>query len=186
MKKVGMLLIAGLLVACLPLSAQKFSLSTDLIGYAFFGTVNAEACVSISQKWSLTAGARVNPFTFRKADPARQFQFRQQSYALGARMWPWHTGSGWWFAGKMRYQEYNRGGLFLNDTREGDRFGAGIYAGYTHMLTAHLNLEFGLGLWAGMDVYRKYSCPKCGTVTSSGKAGFILPDDAMISIAYVF
>ena len=186
MKRISLWLAALLLLLSEPLSAGKFSLSTDLLGYAALGTLNLDGSYAVSRRWSLTAGARYNPFTFRKADPARQFQFRQQSYALGARMWPWHTGSGWWFAGKMRYQEYNRGGLFLNDTREGDRFGAGIYAGYTHMLTAHLNLEFGLGLWAGMDVYRKYSCPKCGTVTSSGKAGFILPDDAMISIAYVF
>lgn len=78
------------------------------------------------------------------------------------------------------------GGLFLKDTREGDRFGMGLYTGYTHMLGAHFNLEFGIGFWTGVDVYRKYSCPECGALTASGKAGFILPDDVMISIAYVF
>lgn len=186
MWKLKSVFLAGMLMACLPLSAQKFGLSADLLGYAFFGTLNAEASVSVSQKWSLTASARYNPFTFGKDRPGGQFQFRQQSYALGARMWPWHTGSGWWFAGKVRYQEYNMGGLFLKDTREGDRFGMGLYTGYTHMLGAHFNLEFGIGFWTGVDVYRKYSCPECGALTASGKAGFILPDDAMISIAYVF
>ena len=78
------------------------------------------------------------------------------------------------------------GGLLSRETREGDRFGAGLYAGYTHMLTAHLNLEFGAGLWAGLDAYKKYSCPSCGFTLESGRALFLLPNDIMISLAYVF
>ena len=78
------------------------------------------------------------------------------------------------------------GGILSRETREGERFGAGLYAGYTHMLTTHLNLEFGMGLWSGMDYYRKYSCPVCGYTLDSGKALFVLPDDIMISLAYVF
>lgn len=72
------------------------------------------------------------------------------------------------------------------ETREGDRVGAGLYAGYTYMLTPHLNIELGLGLWSGLDMYRCYSCPVCGVTLESGKTYFILPDDVMISIAYVF
>lgn len=71
-------------------------------------------------------------------------------------------------------------------TEEGDRFGAGLYAGYTHMLSSHFNLEFGLGLWGGMASYRQYSCPVCGLTTDSGTKAFILPDDVMISLVYVF
>lgn len=185
MKRMSVIL-AGLLVLALPVSAQKLSVSTDLLGYAFFCTMNAEISYSVSQKWSLTASARSNPFTFRKDEPENQFQFRQQSYAFGARLWPWHTGSGWWFAGKLRYQEYNRGGLFLQDTQEGDRFGPGLYLGYTHMLARNVNIEFGVGMWGGLDIYRKYSCPVCGIETAIGQKIFILPDDLMISIAYVF
>lgn len=166
--------------------AQTLSLSTNLLDYACLGTLNADVSYSLSRRWSVTAGARYNPFTFRKGDPDKQFQLRQQSYSLGARLWPWHTWSGWWFAGKLRYQEYNSGGIRSLETREGDRFGAGLYAGYTYMLTSHLNIEFGLGLWSGLDVYRCYSCPVCGVTLESGKTHFILPDDIMISLAYVF
>lgn len=166
--------------------AQTLSLSTNLLDYACLGTLNADVSYSLSRRWSVTAGARYNPFTFRKGDPDKQFQLRQQSYSLGARLWPWHIWSGWWFAGKLRYQEYNSGGIRSLETREGDRFGAGLYAGYTYMLTSHLNIEFGLGLWSGLDVYRCYSCPVCGVTLESGKTHFILPDDIMISLAYVF
>ena len=84
--------------------AQKYSISTDLLGYARLGTMNFDASYAISRRWSLVAGVRYNPFTFRKDDPEKQFQIRQQSYSVGMRLWPWHIWSGWWFAGKMRYK----------------------------------------------------------------------------------
>lgn len=187
MKRFAIILaVAAFAISSLKSEAQTVSLSTNLLDYACLGTLNADVSYSLSRRWSITAGARYNPFTFRKGDPDKQFQLRQQSYSLGARLWPWHTWSGWWFAGKLRYQEYNSGGIRSLETREGDRFGAGLYAGYTYMLTSHLNIEFGLGLWSGLDVYRCYSCPVCGVTLESGKTHFILPDDIMISLAYVF
>lgn len=187
MKRFAIILaVAAFILPSLKSGAQTVSLSTNLLDYACLGTLNADVSYSLSRRWSVTAGARYNPFTFRKGDPDKQFQLRQQSYSLGARLWPWHTWSGWWFAGKLRYQEYNSGGIRSLETREGDRFGAGLYAGYTYMLTSNLNIEFGLGLWSGLDVYRCYSCPVCGVTLESGKTHFILPDDIMISLAYVF
>lgn len=169
-----------------PACAQTFSISTDLLGYARLGTMNLDASYALSRRWSLIAGVRYNPFTFRKGDPDRQFQMRQQSYSVGVRMWPWHTWSGWWLAGKVRYQEYNEGGIISRKTEEGDRFGAGLYAGYTYMLSSRFNLELGFGLWAGMAFYRQYSCPVCGLTMTSGSKFFLRPDDFMISAAYVF
>lgn len=175
-----------LMFLCREMPARTFSVSTDILGYARLGTMNLDASYAVARRWSLTAGVRYNPFTFRKGDPEKQFQYRQQSYSVGMRVWPWHTWSGWWFAGKLRYQEYNKGGIISLKTEEGDRFGAGLYAGYTHMLSSHFNLEFGVGLWTGMASYREYSCPVCGITMSRGNKFFLLPDDFMISIAYVF
>ena len=166
--------------------AQKFSLSVNLLECARLGTFNIDASYAVGRHWSLTASARYNPFTYYKGDPDRQFQARQQSYALGARLWPWHIMSGWWFGTKARWQEYNIGGVFSRETREGDRFGGGLYAGYAHMLTPHLNLEFGVGLWVGADIYKVYSCPSCGLTLDGGVKGFILPDDITIGLVYVF
>lgn len=178
--------VAILLFAASTLRAQTFSVSTDLLGYARLGTMSLDVSYAVARRWSLTAGVRYNPFTFRKGDPERQFQNRQQSYSVGMRLWPWHTLSGFWFAGKIRYQEYNRGGIISPKTEEGDRFGAGLYAGYTHMLSSHFNLEFGLGLWTGYSIYTEYSCPVCGITQLSGNRLFLLPDDVMISLVYVF
>lgn len=166
--------------------ARKFSVSTDLLGYARLGTLNMDASYSLSRKLSVTAGVRYNPFTFRQGDPERQFQDRQISCSAGVRIWPWHTLSGWWFSGKVRWQEYNRGGLVSRRTEEGDRYGAGVYGGYTYMLSSHFNIEFGIGLWAGIADYNRYSCPVCGLKIEDGRKFFLLPDDVMISVAYVF
>ena len=169
-----------------PFYGQKFSVSTDLVGYAALGTFNIDVSYAFSRHWSVEAGARYNPFTFHEGDPERQFQCRQQSYSLGARLWPWHIWSGWWFASKLRYQEYNAGGIISRETQEGDRFGIGLYSGYTYMVSKHFNVEFGVGVWGGVDFYKRYSCPTCGFTTAEGKKGFVLPDDIKISLAYVF
>jgi hypothetical protein len=167
-------------------SAQKVSVSTNVLDYLALGTMNIDVSYAFSRHWSAVAGVRYNPFTFMKGDPQEQFQYRQQSYSAGVRMWPWHILSGWWFASKLRYQEYNVGGILRAETREGDRFGLGLYAGYTHMISRHFNVEFGVGVWGGLDIYSRYSCPACGHVMKSGTGIFILPDDIMISLAYVF
>ncbi len=166
--------------------AQRFSVSTNLLDYASLGTMNVEGSYSVSRRFSITACARYNPFTFRKSVPEKQIRLRQQSYGIGIRMWPWHTWSGWWFAGKARYQEYNFGGLVSRETSEGDRAGMGLYAGYTHMLGPHFNIEFGLGVWGGVDFFRTYSCQVCGMTMDEGRKAFVLPDDLMISLVYVF
>ncbi len=187
MKRIIVFIVVGLLsLSGAECGAQRFSVSTNLLDWAALGTMNVEGSYSISRRFSITAGARCNPFTFRGSVPEKQFQLRQQSYSLGVRMWPWHTWSGWWFAGKARYQEYNSGGLRSRKTQEGDRAGLGVYTGYTHMLGPHFNIEFGLGAWGGMDFFRTYSCQVCGETTDEGKKPFILPDDLMISLVYVF
>ena len=188
MRRVKLILVA-MLITLLPggvLKAQKYSLSTNLLECARLGTLNIDASYAIDRHWSLTAGARYNPFTYHKGDSEKQFQARQQSYAVGARLWPWHIMSGWWFGAKTRWQEYNIGGIISPQTREGDRVGGGLYAGYAHMLAPFLNIEFGLGLWAGADIYRVYSCPSCGLTLDNGVKGFVLPDDITIALVYVF
>ena len=165
--------------------AQRFSLSTNLLDYACLGTFNAECSYSVSRRWTLTLGAQYNPFTYRKGR-TDQFQLRQQSYSFGARLWPWHTWSGWWMAGKIQYQEYNYGGILSRQTEEGDRAGVGLYVGYTYMVSPHFNVEFGLGGWTGLDKFCRYSCQQCGLLEMSGKKWFVLPDDIMIALVYVF
>lgn len=169
-----------------PASARKFSVSTNLLGYLYLGTMNLDASYGLSRHWSLNAGAEFNPFTFSLAGKDSQIQSRQQSYELGVRLWPWHIYSGWWVSSRAKYQEYNFGGIFSDETEEGDAYGVGFSAGYSYMVHPHLNLEFGLGFWSGVKKYTVYDCPSCGLAMDAGTKGFIMPDELLLSLVYVF
>ena len=76
--------------------------------------------------------------------------------------------------------------MFSDGSEEGNRYGVGMYAGYSYMIFPHFNIEFGLGMWGGGGSYRSYSCPVCGITVEEGNKMFILPDDVMIALVYVF
>ena len=175
------MVIVGL-VLCGSVSAQELAVSTNVVDYANFGTVNVEASYGFARHWSAVAAAKYNPFSFRDGE----LLSRQRLFALGARYWPWHIYSGWWVAGKAQYQEYNTGGIVSQDTSEGDRWGASLSGGFTYMLGRHFNLDFGAGLWAGYDRYVTYACPNCGRFTGSGEKFFLLPNDIIVALTYVF
>ncbi len=182
-----MIVVLSLLCqGALSLRAQNVAVSTNVLDYANLGTLNMEGLVALSRHWSLTAGFRYNPFTYDGGEGGQGLQNRQQTYMLGARWWPWHIFSGWWFSGKMQYQEYNTGGLVSPETFEGDRLGAGLGGGYTYMMGRHLNLELGVGVWGGTDSYVSYSCPRCGRTVDAGNRLFFLVNDVLLSLSYVF
>ena len=174
---------AGLLL-CGAVSAQNFSIATNVLDYVNLGTLNMEASCGLARKWSVSAGIKYNPFTFGEGSSG--FSERQRSVDAGARFWPWHIYSGWWLGGKLKWQEYNHGGLRTREATEGDRFGGSLAAGYSFMLNTHLNLDVGLGLWGGYDKYIAYECLKCGRVTGSGEKFFVLPNDILLTISYIF
>ena len=186
--------------------AQQYSISTNLAGWADFGTANLEAGTAIDRHCSIHAGFRYNPWTFRPVpkealqalldgpvpeaiktfERQDQLQNRKRAYYASLRWWPWHIYSGWWFGARGQWMEYNRGGIISPSTEEGEALGGGLSAGYTRMIHRNWNIEFGLGLWGGTTRYTTYACPTCGSVTDSGKKVFILPDDVMVALIYIF
>ncbi len=165
-----------------PAVAQRFSVATNLADYANFCTLNLDVSYALSQHWSLTAGAKYNPFSFRSGEVLN----KQRTFSLGARWWPWHSYSGLWLSSKAQYMEYSNGGIRSPQTQEGDAYGLGLSGGYSYMLTPHLNVEAGLGFWGGYRKYTVYACPQCGTTKERGSRAFIMPNDIILSIAYVF
>lgn len=175
---------ALMLAAGLALAGQEVSLSTNLADYAALGTMNMEATYGFARHWSVNAGVKYNPFSFGEGENAKQL--RQRAVSAGARFWPWHIYSGWWMGAKVQYQEFNEGGLVSPETSEGDRYGGGLAAGYSRMLGKHFNLDLGLGMWAGYSVYTTYACQVCGRKVDSGSRFFVLPNDVILGINYIF
>lgn len=162
--------------------AQQFALATNLADYANMGTLNLDFSYAPARNWTLTAGVKYNPFSFNGGT----LQNKQRTFSLGARWWPWHIYSGFWIASKLQYMEYSHGGFRSPRTDEGDAYGLGFGGGYSYMLGRHLNLEAGLGFWGGFRKYTVYDCPQCGATRGRGGKMFILPNDIILSVAYVF
>lgn len=181
-----LLIILALLLSMPRLNAQKLQLETNAIDWMTFGTINAQVDLAVARNWSVGLGGRYNPFVFEKEGGASQMQFKQRSVAANLRWWPWHVYSGWWVSGRAQWQEYNIGGIVSPATEEGQRYGGGLSAGYSYMITTHINLDMGIGFWGGMKRYTVYSCPKCGARVKEGVGGFILPNDVVIALSYVF
>ena len=114
-----LLLALGLITLCLSARAQQWAVQTNLVDYANFGTLNIEGGVALSQHWSATAVAKLNPFHYKKN--GEPLNARQQVLGAGVRWWPWHVYSGWWAGTRVQFQEYNRGGIKSQLTDEGDR-----------------------------------------------------------------
>ena len=178
------------------LTAQDFSLSTNLLDWANLGTVNLQAGYPLGRHASLHAGVRYNPWNFGSVEKGNPFQNRARTAYLATRWWPWNVYSSWWCGIRLQAEEYNRGGLFRKmKTEEGVAVGLGLSGGYSWMISDHWNLDLGLGLWAGKTWYTQYRCPRCGRVLSfpDGRPvrevskWFILPSNAtQVSLIYIF
>lgn len=165
---------------------NRFSIGTNGIDLLALGNINAEFMVAVSRHLTIGVQGRYNPWTWGGGDQQNQFQWRERTAVLNARYWPWFVYSGWWFNAGMQYQEYNKGGILNRQTEEGDAYGVNLGVGYTHMLTRHINLEFGAWMWAGYKSYATYVCPVCGRKADEGTKVFFAPDNAALSFIYVF
>ena len=83
-------------------------------------------------------------------------------------------------------QEYNFTRKSKNDTSEGDRYGSSLSAGYSYMVNHWLNIEVGLGLWGGLDIYKVYDCPTCGITVEQGRKPFLTAEDVIVALSIIF
>ena len=176
------------------LSAQVFSLSSNLLDWANLGTANLQAGLSFSRHLSFHAGARYNNWNFGSGEDA--LQNRARTASLGMRFWPWNVYSSWWFGAKAQLEEYNRGGFLKRpQTEEGVAAGLGMGVGYSRMISSHWNLDLGLGGWFGRARYTWYRCPRCGrivtradgTAVQDAKKWFLQPsNDIQVTLTYIF
>lgn len=185
MKKLIPLLFLSLTLLAIPAKGQEWAISTNILDYANLGTVNGQASLALSQKFSIEAGARFNDWKSISV-ANRDFKNNKQAYYTGFRFWPWHVYSGWWFQTKAQYMEYSSGGILSQHLQEGDAYGGGLSFGYTYMLTSTFNIEFGAGLWGGKRIYNTYAATNMGKPIGEGDGLFIAPDNIEISLLLSF
>ena len=183
------LLVCAVILMPQVMSAQKVktAISTNLLGWANYGTANIEAGVGVAQHFSLHAGARINPWEFTSKELGLPIRNNQTTAFVGARWWAWYVFSGLWVGAKAQYSDYTRTGIWRPALEEGTRIGGGLSLGYTLMVHKNFNIEFGAGAWGGVQSkYNLYCCTECMQLRNSGSRGFIALDDVSVSLMFVF
>ena len=177
-----------LLLSCTSMYGQRYSVSTDILGWADLATINAELSYAPARHFTLNLQGQYNNWNFGSVEKGNPFQDRVRGVAFGGRYWPWNVYSGLWMGAGLRAEEYNYGGFFRKmRTEEGRAVGGGLSFGYSLMLRSNLNIDFGVGLWAGRKDFTVYACPRCGRIVEQGKGFFVLPSsDTQISFVYIF
>ena len=164
--------------------AQNISISTNMGQWLCFGTANIEAGFPVERHFSLHAKGVYNPFTF--GEEANSKYYKRVGVALGTRYWPWFVNSGWFMEGDLAWTKYSFGGIFTEKSYEGDAYGAVLGGGYALMLGKGFNLEMGLGAFAGVKSFTKYSCVKCGKVEGKGTKFALAPADVLLRVRFLF
>jgi len=168
-------------------AAQRFTVSTNLIDWANYGTTNVELGFSVAQHLSIVAGGKYNPWDFSKADETI-YNKNVVGFA-GLRYWPWYVNSGLWFQFKGQYADYSITGTWRHALDEGKAVGAGLAFGYTFMISKHFNIELGAGGWGGYLLeHNLYECTDCMRLREdeSGPRGFVDFDSISAALVFVF
>lgn len=179
-------------------SAQNIAVSTNVVDWADFLTMNVEAGIPLAKHFSVHAQVRVNPWVWGLKEGEASyddivdlekagFLKKKTQVGLSVRYWPWYVFSGIWVRAKGQFCSYDRGGKFLGEERRiGDAFGVGLGAGYTLMLSRNWNLDFGAGVWAGMT----NESVRVNVVTPKNPEPewkkFVWLDDIVVAFVYVF
>lgn len=122
-------LCAGLLAFFLSVSAQSYSLRTNVIGLATTN-LNLEASMTLNRKWSLHLPVQYNPFKF-----GRNRQFRNFYAAPGVRYWLLESYMGGFIGMYGTAGTYSVGNLFGNKYRyEGEGYGVGLSIGKAYQI----------------------------------------------------
>lgn len=167
-------------------SARDFSLSTNVIEWANYGTINVDAGMSLSRHFTLSAGFKYNPWEFQTKD-GMPVMNKQATAHFGARYWPFYTYTGWWFGARLRYTDFAQTGVLRPKYFIGNSIGAGLSAGYTWILTKHFRIDAGAGLWGGRHLkYEQYRTINNMILEEKGPRNFINVDDVTLSLVYVF
>ena len=154
--------------------AQKIAVSSNVLTWVNFGTINADASLSVSRHLTCHAGVNVNPWKFT-SPTFMDLKNNQYGGFLGVRYWPWHVYSEWWLGAKLQYKYFDQKGLLSSAQTKGSAFGPGISGGYTIMLSEHVNLDLGLGIWGG-GLLMKEQDPRA----------FFFLDNVIVAFEYIF
>lgn len=159
---------------------HQYSVGTNLLNWAYFGTANLEFNASLNNHFSVFAGGKYNGFKFETKAYKEIFNNQITGYA-GIKWWPWFVNTGWWVGIKGQYSDFSTAGIMSSYLKEGVAVGGGLSGGYTFMMGRRFNLDLGIGVWGGTYLeYSDYEKPE------SKPGMFVKLDNIIVSFTYFF
>ena len=149
----------------------RWALSLNLADAALLGTAGGSLQWGPSRHISVENSLRLNAFSFRDATLYDQ----RQTFTTAVRWWPWHIYSGFYVRASAQVETARRKGIPFFSEGAGEAYGAGLSAGYSLLLSRHLNLEFGAGFWGG----------RLRPAGTENRRWFIAPDGLTLAIVLV-
>ena len=166
--------------------ANKFSFVLLHVNFVDLGnllTLNLGADVGLSKHVALGVVGKVNPWVFNKETDNAKFDNKTMGY-LTAKYYPWNIFSGLHFdvmGGASGYTQRGQEGT----VDRGYKAGGGLGAGYTYVISKHLNLEIAAGAWIGHKNYDTIPSLTDGKVLSSSSKFFVEPYELKIGLSWV-
>ena len=189
-RNMAMFIVALLIVLSAPVSAQQFTVKSNLL-YDLTSTLNLGGEVGLSSRWTVDLSANYNPWNFSGNRKMKHWMIQPE-----ARYWMNRSFVGHFFGAHLVGGGYNFGGMLpfgikpsksgLGDNRyQGWMAGAGFSYGYSWLLNDRWGLEASLGLGFLRFGYDRYDCKTCGEKLGSEKNNYWGPTKAAVSLIYI-
>ena len=191
--------IGVFLVCSFSVFSQKMAVKNNFV-YDAFKTPNLSLEYSPGRKWTIDARVGMNFFFYENKASSSRYKTRKFSHWLfqpEARYWTCEAFNGWFWGLHFLGGEMNiwgrkvpfvlqKGKSSMKNYRyEGWFLGGGLSVGYQWLLSNRFNLEAAFGIGYVYARYDKYRCVSCGRRMGKGKADYIGPTQASVSIVYL-
>lgn len=161
-------------------------LGTNFIDWAYLGTANIWADVSVGRHFAVGLGAKFNPWEFdiHKTNP---LMARQTFAYVNVKYYPWYVFDGWHFDLLAGWQDFKDSDLAKtqNIISKGNRVGAGLTVGYTYIICKCMNLELNAGFWAGRENSESFYTMSDSQAFKTDTKGFFRASNITIGLSWV-
>ena len=172
----------------LPLASQNIALKNNVL-YDLTTTLNFGVEARFAPQWTAEISGNYNPFAFRENTKWKHWMVQPE-----VRYWFCESFNRHFVGFHLMGGVFNMGNIdvpiVLVPTEkgrryEGEMFGAGLSYGFHHILTPRLSLEYTVGLGWLHSEYKKYQCPRCGSLLETGSKDAFGLTKAAVSVVYM-
>ena len=178
--------------------AQKVAIKNN-IAYDALLTPNLSLEMKMAPKWTMDLQYGANFFFYTKDAQSPQYVTKKWSHWLlqpGLRYWTCEAFNGFFLGAHLLGGQANVGQIsipfilqnkdnIMRDHRyEAFFYGGGVSDGYQWAFAPRWSLDFELGLGYARIHYDKFPCVTCGALLNQGKADYLGPTKAALSLVF--